>query len=133
MASEPAAGPEAIIFRPSKKRKIYRRRASNASDDENAANPISPPPAQSLDELIASSAHAASEAESSLSVAEILRLRKQRKPKTGVEFKALGNLVRNDDGELVEKEGKGREEEVAGGGKRFAPQTGTVADVNKHM
>ena len=124
---------DAIVFRPNKKRKIYRRRAED--EDEEAAPPTTTtsPPAQSLDELIASSAKYAEEEGTPLSMAEILRLRKSRKPKAGVEFKATGNLARDDEGALVmPAEVMGRTE-AAGPVKRFAPQTGAVADVNKHM
>ena len=72
-----------------------------------------------------------------VSMAEILRLRKQRRPKVGgVEFRAEGKPMRNEEGALVvmkEAEEEGRDEAPMDVAHRFAPQTGTVGDVNKHM
>ena len=114
--------PSMPLFRPNKKRKIYRQRAADEDEDSTAVH--SPPP-QSLDELIASASNNAKA--DALSMAEILRLRKQRKPRTGVEFRPMGT-VRDEEQRIVEEK-----EEDEGPAARFAPQTGTVGDVNKHM
>lgn len=71
-------------------------------------------------------------------MAEILRLRKLKQRKVGgVEFTARSTgLVRDKDGELMgSEEGRDGNEEMVEGGvaRKFAPQTGTVGDVNKHM
>ena len=58
----------------------------------------------------------------------------------GVEFRAEpgGHILRDEDGALVLRKKDGEEEgglvEVESGvPRKFAPQTGTVGDVNKHM
>jgi len=162
MSSPPPPIESTILFRPSKKRKIYRQRPA---DDEPApepqlATPHSPsspavqPNAQSIDELIASTSALASgsipEGEElegiPVSIAEILRQRKRNKRAGGVEFRAEsgGHLAHDEDGALVVRHAPtdlearlGEEGSEFGTGSRiirkFAPQTGTVGDVNKHM
>ncbi|KAH7364357.1 hepatocellular carcinoma-associated antigen 59-domain-containing protein [Rhexocercosporidium sp. MPI-PUGE-AT-0058] len=150
----PLPAPElsnAPLFRPSKKRKIYRQRA--ATDDEPAplsslspptqAVPTSPlPTAQSLDELISTASASSpqnddtSTPSEAVSMAEILRLRKKNKSRGGVEFKASGHVARDEEGELIlrpEDEEGVDAPEVSGVPRKFAPQTGTVGDVNRHM
>jgi hypothetical protein len=155
----PTTDGDTILFRPTKKRKIYRQRHDDTTPPEtqlSSPNPsISPAPAQpnpqSIDELIASSATlpttADEEAESTqVSISEILRLRQRNKNKrSGVEFRASGHIARDQDGELVIRHatatatgGEGEPVPLEGGGggaviRKFAPQTGTVGDVNKHM
>jgi hypothetical protein len=138
LLNETEAG-DTILFRPSKKRKIYRQRSDSTEDVDQASAPASTTPVlQSLDELLAA-ADAEGEVEGTqVSMAEILRLRKQRRPKIGgVEFKTSGTLVRDDQGVLVVRGPEEVGEEGEAGGMeivhRFAPQTGTVGDVNKHM
>lgn len=132
------ASPEvdAILFRPSKKRKIYRQRTEE--DEETtitAALPLQD--VQSLDELIAGAAKGDEVEGVPVSVAEILRLRKLgRKRAGGVEFRAdsHGNAAREEEQGLVLRQEQ--ESEAVGildGGRKFAPQLGTVGDVNKHM
>jgi hypothetical protein len=165
MASPLPQTGEAILFRPSKKRKIYRQRPSISLDDDSApephmtgANAPSPPAPiqsnpQSIDELIASTSAAArnvppgsalegEEVEGTpVSIAEILRLRKKNKRVGGVEFRADAHIARDEDGALVIRhvQGEGELKPVEGGEsgtgvpRKFAPQTGTVGDVNKHM
>lgn len=144
LPSDPAQA-DTILFRPTKKRKIYRQRA--AADDEVEAAPpaasfANPAAAQSLDELITSASTAAAnagveEAEnvSTVSMAEILRLRKKLKARGGVEFKASGHVARDGEGELVPREDEEKVEGAASSRvlRTFAPQTGTVGDVNRHM
>ncbi|PQE27133.1 mRNA splicing factor RNA helicase protein [Rutstroemia sp. NJR-2017a WRK4] len=142
----PPSNPDPIpLFRPSKKRKIYRQRTDAGSDPETHPEPSSTalPPQQSLDELI-ESAHPAAEAEAEeIDINSVLRLRKQRKKIGGVGFTAEragahsaeeageeGALVRIEDGE-----GAGKEVETEGGMRRFAPQMGILgnAAVDKHI
>lgn len=146
MASPPSesAGGDTVLFRPSKKRKIYRQRAADDPEETRPAASTASPPPQSLDELIASSAGSAlhiqdAELEGTpVSMAEILRLRKMKQRKVGgVEFSARSTgLLRDKDGELVRTE-DGRDDSggLGEGGvvRKFAPQTGTAGDVNKHM
>jgi hypothetical protein len=164
MASPPPATGDAVLFRPSKKRKIYRQRPSSSFDDDSFPlpepqlasqnTPSSPAPAQpnpqSIDELIASTSASllpesveGEEIEGThIPISEILRLRKKNKRIGGVEFRASRHIARDEDGELVirhaageggsqpaDGEGTGREAVI----RKFAPQTGTVGDVNKHM
>ena len=152
--SPPAVSPpaETILFRPSKKRKVYRRRASNDDVEDEPAPVAAPAPiaasnAQTLDELIGSSANGASEGldgegeleGARVSIAEILRLRKRNKRVAGVEFRAEGHVVRDDEGRELMVRGKDHEggaegeQEQVGKLRKFAPQTGTVGDVDRHM
>lgn len=147
----PSAEEQAVLFRPSKKRKIYRQRANNEDAVEATQSPAPAPvqennTAQSLDELIASVSGAASMADSremdsaeaegvTVPMSEILRLRKKNKRMGGVEFKAFTRMRDNggeEAGALV------RAEDGAGSTgplvqRSFAPPTGAVGDVNKHM
>lgn len=70
-------------------------------------------------------------------MAEILRRRKKNKARSGVEFKASGHVARDEEGELIlrpEEEKGGDVVGVSSGvPRKFAPQTGTVGDVNRHM
>jgi hypothetical protein len=124
--TEPVTTDDAILFRSRKKRKVYRQRPE---DDEDAAIAEgTSPPAQSLDDLIAQAGAEADE----LSVAEILRLRKQRKPREGVAFTS-GNTTRDGEGQLVVHQEAAAPGPVAGLSK-FASQTGFSGEVNnKHM
>jgi hypothetical protein len=154
MASPPAPDPSTdppILFRPSKKRKLYRQRdvspgGVQASPDPDAATTAtSPPPAQSLDELIAHGADAAASEqgdETTPSLAEILRLRKQRRARTAT---TTGGEGRHGHAEEEEEEGqhghtyglveRGEEERGVGVVRTFAPQTGVVGrdEVDRHM
>lgn len=146
----PVDEPSTILFRPSKKRKIYRQRAQdNDNDDQATSQPaIALSPArdmtegeQSLEDLIASSGAIntieGDEVEgTAVSVAEILRLRKRNKRLGGVEFRVEGQRGREMEEQSLVLRGtseEGQEEVVMGAPRRFAPQTGAVGDVNKHM
>ncbi|KUJ23990.1 uncharacterized protein LY89DRAFT_776190 [Mollisia scopiformis] len=151
MASPPPASADTILFRPSKKRKVYRQRA--ADDEETTASPptiatpLSPAAAshpQSLDELISSAAsHVAKDGSEEVegvpvSMAEILRLRKMKKRAGGVEFRAetQSHAPRGDEQALVEHiESAGELGGLIDNGvpRKFAPQMGAVGDVNRHM
>ena len=141
MASPPREA-ETSLFRPSKKRKIYRQRALDNEEDEDQAATIAtnipPPNVQSLDELIAGASITGEEqAESiNLSVAEILRLRKLRSKRAGgVEFRADAPTARAEEENAIvlRQEQEGDAVKQHEGERKFAPQTGTVGDVNKHM
>lgn len=137
---------ETVLFRPAKKRKIYRQRAQ-----DNGSSPTSPQPdSTQIPDTIPAPAitddgpHADEELESThVSMSEILRLRKLRKHRVGgVEFRASTVNGRGDDeqeGALVPHEsGRAANEGVEvqqGGGvaRRFAKQTGMIGDVDKHM
>ncbi|TGO65070.1 hypothetical protein BCON_0004g00670 [Botryotinia convoluta] len=156
----PIPNPDPIpLFRPSKKRKIYRQRNQDDNDEikpEISTNVSAPtaaaiPTEQSLDELIASSSISIKKEEGEeeggmeetpLNISEILRLRKQRKKIGGVEFKAESKIRDGNDDEgsgdaLVKYEDKDAEETQPEGGlsmRRFAPQMGVVGSgVDKHM
>jgi hypothetical protein len=145
---------DTVLFRPSKKRKIYRQRATTDDDAVETEAPqvatpaMTKPAMQSIDELIASASVISEEGGSSaevdsvsVSMAEILRLRKKNKRVGGVEFRASAQGQRDDDrsgvvnARTVDVEiGEGGGLDVSNGGPRkFAPQTGAVGDVNKHM
>lgn len=150
-SSEPQMSPpvqDTLLFRPSKKRKLYRQRVdvdeqaslgavesldaaylqphSNASVTSVASLPVSP---------------AISDVESThVSMSEILRLRKARKPRIGgVEFRNSAPGNRETTHSLVIISGPVHDDVVADEPQttvpvgRFATQTGTVGDVNKHM
>lgn len=144
--TSPSEDAETVLFRPAKKRKIYRQRAL-----DDVPSPTSSPPGatESLDAIVAPvSAENASPVDEELestriSMSEILRLRKLRKHRVGgVEFRASTLNGRYDDGQggalvlhessRTDEEGVGAPQEV-GVVRRFAKQTGMVGDVDKHM
>jgi hypothetical protein len=151
MTSPPPTTADAILFRPSKRRKVYRQRAA----DEDEESTVGPPPAivarlsptassnpQSLDELIASASNTIKDGEEveavPVSMVEILRLRKMKKRTGGVEFRAetQSHSPKVQEQALVEHT---EASEESGGlvdngvPRKFAPQTGAVGDVNRHM
>jgi len=128
--------PSAPIFRPNKRRKVYRQRAEDT--EEGHAPTISQQP-ETIDDLIANARAQAEENE----LAEILRLRKQKKSRGGVEFRADGTtsagaqtggeLVKREDGDDAKATEMEALQKVVG---RFAPQMGVMGNdgiVNKHM
>lgn len=126
-----------VVFRPSKKRKIYRNRAKSTDDDD-----VGNGEARSLTRKDApgpSDDTRSDDAEDGLSVAEILRLRNARKSRLrGAGFKAdSGAEETNTERSLVLKSGAGeidKPADIEAITKRFAPQTGLVGElVNKHM
>jgi hypothetical protein len=154
MSAVPQEVPEVdtILFRPSKKRKIYRQRANSAEAQALPSTSISPSPpaavplpnALSIDELIASSSvtslpqNAEEDLEGTLiPISEILRLRKRNKRAGGVEFTSSSSApaIRDEDGIIVSSKAEDNEGAEQGGlgVRKFAPQTGAVGDVNKHM
>jgi len=124
MASPPPTN-DTVLFRPRKKRKVYRQRLGD--DEDGTIIEETSPPAQSLDELIA---QAEAEADD-VSMAEILRSRKLKKPREGMAFKAGGSIIRDDEGQLVLHEGPKTD---VGSTRKFASEAGLIGDVsNKHM
>ncbi|KAI9701878.1 MAG: hypothetical protein M1836_001222 [Candelina mexicana] len=128
-------------FRPFKRRKVYRKRTDDYNGDRAPAQNVSSP------NILPSSAADASEdpmneeevdEESQISMAEILRLRKDAKyRKGGIEFSNSNRQLPTRPGSsqaasaLVERDENAQEIQAVV--NRFAPQTGQVADVNKHM
>jgi hypothetical protein len=139
-------GADTILFRPSKKRKIYRQRALD--DDPNATSPLpaaerhaNPAPAT----VVADDASREEEDLEStrVPISEIQRLRRLHKHRVGgVEFRAIPSTFRGDDteeGALV-PHGESRADgsvhgvqSAVGVVSRFAKQTGMLGDVDKHM
>lgn len=117
--------PSVPLFRSNKKRKIYRQRIEETHDE-----------AETIDDLIANARVQAEENE----LAEILKLRKQKKLRTGgVEFRADGIASRkagedrDEDRDLVKAAEMEALQKVVG---RFAPQMGVMGGEiveNKHM
>jgi hypothetical protein len=135
------------LFRPTKKRKTYRQRVDPDEDIESLPHATSATApvvvAQSLDELIASRAQDAEREEEGLSMAEILRLRKMKRVRGGVGFSVADSNSGGRggesplDGQVVvagtnNVQGEG-EEEKGGVVRKFAPQTGVMGDVDRHM
>ncbi len=137
-----AAEPQ-VVFRPGKKRKMYRQRPVDTGPGSDATGDVT---------RSATGGAATTEAQSSvsvddtdekaeeqgLSVAEVLRLRNARKSRPrGVEFRSDDALRSVPSGPMPEQSLVLREaavEAAVGMGKRFAPQTGMVYElVNKHM
>jgi hypothetical protein len=128
---------DAVLFRSSKKRKFYRQRAAEPSQTPASELPTASAPIPStLDDLVSQASNKDStEVEGAVvPMSEILRLRKLRKGRGGVEFKAE-HAKRGDEDEVAIGESEEQEEEngAAKAVRRFAPQTGTIGDVNKHM
>ncbi|KAK4233592.1 hepatocellular carcinoma-associated antigen 59-domain-containing protein [Achaetomium macrosporum] len=144
-----------VIFRPGKKRKMYRQRAEAPDERTSGSEQGNGKGGTATEDSAAAqnAAHAVSPAEEKddeqgLSVAEVLRLRNSRKHKhSGVGFRAGPSSLA--DSRVTSEENtehslvlhgntdaqQGAELAVTGGiSKRFAPQTGLVGDVvNKHM
>lgn len=145
--ADAASEPEAPIFRPSKKRKIYRKRAidDDTASAENNSTTSAPAPSASpsrRDSPGGADETGSDEAEGArVSMAEILRLRKLRKHRVGgVEFHIESPTTLTSaestaltvpvDSELHPAEAAGVQAAAA---RRFAKQTGMISDVDKHM
>ena len=144
MESSPRAESEnsADLFRPSKRRKFYRKRTDA---DDQASPPLSstttPPLApMTVDEFISHHAHSTETPDQKtehLSVAEILRQRKAAlRRKGGIEFTnshASTSSTPQTSDALIAKEDD-TPADIKSVIERFAPQTGQVTDVaDKHM
>ncbi len=137
-----------LSFRPTKRRKFYRKRA-DTNDDENTfapspgENTAPPPELLTVEELIAQNGHIPTaeahteeeeEEETALSIAEILRQRKAaQRRKGGIDFSTTNTaaILPPPNDALIVKEDP--IEQLTAVVDRFAPQTGQVADVDKHM
>jgi len=129
--------------RPAKRRKFYRKRV-NDDEPENSATAASetPPVKLTLEELVITRGvlpeTELQEENSAISVADIIRQRKaaQRK-RAGIEFtntttaSKSGPATPSLSKALIEKDEIAADLEAVV--NRFAPQTGQVADVDKHM
>ena len=139
-----ALSSEEPLFRAAKRRKFYRKH--NANDDENSVaaqissvHSIAVPrtagtPTDPNDNEIASD----SKAETSLTMAEVLRRRQTaRNRRGGIEFTNSTSTTKSDfaipqpSGAMIEKGEPPKDLHPVA--DRFAPQTGQVADVDKHM
>ena len=135
-----------LSFRPTKRRKFYRKR----TDTDNNENTSTPPPCETtapppelltVEELIAqdghnptAEAHTEEEERTALSIAEILRQRKTaQRRKGGIDFSTTNTATAlpPPSNALIIKEDP--IEQLKTVVDRFAPQTGQVADVDKHM
>ena len=138
-------------FRPSKRRKFYRKRDdsdSNLEGDGIRSLSHGGPPAEvptTLEELVEQARNTTGvehevDAEPQLSVTEILRRRRAaRSRRGGIEFSNVGHGTKaNSDTAqhpnavvVIDKDDSLAEIKTVV--DRFAPQTGQVADVDKHM
>jgi len=144
ISAEPEDVPQ-VVFRPGKKRKIYRQRPAEldgATSNHDTTNEAS---------LAAASRPTTSvehdEDDQNLSVSDVVRLRNSRKHKHGGVGFSTGPSGLGDNGMARENTERsvvlhgntdaqqGAEAAVIGGiSKRFAPQTGMVGElVNKHI
>lgn len=131
------------LFRPSKRRKFYRKR----TDGEDQASPTlpstTPPPvSMTVDELITHHAHLTEAQDQNtdqepLSVADILRQRKAAlRRKGGIEFtnKHTSTSSTPQAGDALILKEDDTPADIKSVIERFAPQTGQVSDVaDKHM
>lgn len=142
-----------LVSRPAKRRKFYRQR--NDSDNNFAANGVPPLPLggitaetpSTLEELVEQARNSTDtvhededDPEPQLPVAEILRRRRAaRNRRGGIEFSNVGHGTKlsselaqpTDVLALVDKDDTIADVKTVV--NRFAPQTGQVADVDKHM
>jgi len=141
--------PSDLNFRPAKRRKFYRKRVDTDDDgDYSSLAPNETPPSVELltiEELIAQTGDSPAaedqtqEEEGRLSVAEILRQCKtaQRRRGRGIDFSNTNNATIPSATALLISDALVVQEDPIEQLKtvvdRFAPQTGQVADVDKHM
>ena len=130
------------LFRPSKRRKFYRKR-TDAEDEGSSTISSAPPPASmTVDELISHHAHRTETEDrrtegEPLSIAEILRQRKAAlRRKGGIEFTnshtSTSTKPQTSDALVLKEDDTPADIKSVIG--RFAPQTGQVSDVaDKHM
>ena len=119
------------LFRPLKRRKFYRKRA-NEDDIETTGDGSTPtlPSSEPSQENEGDTSESAK-----LDIAEILRLRKLRYRRSGIEF-TVARPPGSGSGTpqpSADEDAEMTPEEVKKVVNRFAPQTGQVMDVNKHM
>ena len=130
------------LFRPSKRRKFYRKRSDAGDEGSPTLSSAPPPESMTIDELISHHAHLTETQdhkidEESLSVTEILRQRKAAlRRKGGIEFTnshtSTSNTPQTSDALVVKEDSTPAD--IKAVIERFAPQTGQVSDVtDKHM
>lgn len=141
--AEPEDVPQ-VVFRPGKKRKIYRQRVTEL-DSATSSHETTNEAGLAASRRPTTVEH--DEDDQNLSVADVVRLRNSRKHKHGGVGFSTGQSGLGDDGTARENAERsvvlhsnadaqqGAEAAVIGGiSKRFAPQTGMVGElVNKHM
>ena len=143
-SSQIEGGNSSDRFRPSKRRKFYRKRTD--AEDEGPPNvssaPSPPPESMTVEELIFHHGHLTGSqdektAEEPLSVADILRHRKAAlRRKGGIEFTnshtSMPTTSQTSDALVVKEDDTPAD--IKSVIQRFAPQTGQVSDVaDKHM
>lgn len=135
------------LFRPAKRRKFYRKRDEDNDEDsfKSSITPTVSPTQQALPETDPEDGDrnrdnttADTEDGTHLAITEILRRRKAARHRNiGIEFtnttisSMSESMMAQPSRALVEKEESTRELQTVA--NRFAPQTGQVADVDKHM
>ena len=134
--------------RPAKRRKFYRKRTDDemhelAGAPASTSRQNTPPPALlTLDELVSGNGHVSDgedqHEETHLSVPEILRRRKAaQRRRGGIEFSNTSITHKSPSDTPQPNDAVNEKDETSADMKmvvnRFAPQTGQVADVNKHM
>ncbi|KAI9658879.1 MAG: hypothetical protein M1829_006620 [Trizodia sp. TS-e1964] len=123
--------------RASKRRKSYRKRAFD-SDEPMDVDAILPPTSPSASAIPASTGAAGDLPEASLSVADILRRRRAAQPrKGGILYTHQAPLAHTAPAPLQDRPASTAKDEASAElarlVNRFAPQTGKVAVVDKHM
>ena len=144
MQSDPPSGAENTpdLFRPSKRRKFYRKRTDAEDEALPTVSSAPPPESMTVDELISHHGHLTDTPdqkidEESSSVAEILRNRKAAlRRKGGIEFNnshtSTSATPQTSDALEVKEDDTPADIKLVI--DRFAPQTGQVSDVtDKHM
>ena len=133
--------------RPAKRRKFYRKRANSDDEESNEVSrpshsPSHPSPAQALEDPtddVASPPPTEADDQSTVSVADLLRLRKAaQRRRGGVEFTSAASNASpapQSSNALVEfEEQQDVPENIKAVISRFAPQTGQVTEeADKHM
>ncbi|KAK1825784.1 hepatocellular carcinoma-associated antigen 59-domain-containing protein [Podospora conica] len=143
---EPAAIAVPILFRPAKRRKIFRHRSEDAAtaDDQSTPTPEGPLPATTTTDPD-------DDAEQEAHTLRLRQAARKRRPGGGVAFRAGGpsssgveessksnterGMVLHSNGDAKDDEDSDEDSLILGGiNRRFAPQTGLVGElVNRHM
>lgn len=135
--TEEASAPQLPAFRPGKKRKIYRHRATDDDSASDAPLPTAQPPETSTEPRPPADATDSPDGEDAPSLSAIRR--QARKSRFGgVAFRA-GSTREDEQSDnpergLVPHDASAENPIIGGIRNRFAPQTGLVGElVNKHM
>ena len=127
------------LFRPSKRRKFYRKRAENDDDPVDALTPPIGPLSPSPDPDETNQTTQDPESEQNISIADLLRQRKSiQRRKAGVEFTSSSYSTSTPPPshalELVQKDEDTTPAAIKEMENRFAPQTGRVTEeTDQHM